>query len=226
MAPGKTLRQEIYLRLQMPGLSWYAKAGQFYLPFGWRLQYSLAFVRQLSGISMTVPDKGLELGHESEHWSIQWVRSRGPGIAGGDQGHQTTAQVTGLHAFGRVGLGLARSRSPAGDRRVLGVFAGTQTGPVAWLAELNTVSDNGFPEAKRRQAAALLEGNWLLRQGHNLKLTGELLDPDRRVANDHKTRTCVIYEYTPYPVLQLRAGYRHFAGIPQNALDNRRQAFV
>lgn len=226
VAPGKSLRQEAYVRLSTPGLGWYAKAGQFYLPFGWRLQDNLAFVRQLSGVSMTVPDKGLELGRESDEWSIQLVRSNGPGNKGTVTGHQTTAQAIWLQPWGRIGAALAQVKSSAGDRQAWGLFAGTTTGPVAWLGEIDLVSDKGYPEGTRRQLATLLEANWLVRQGHNLKLTSEYLDPDRRVANDNKVRYSLVYEYTPIAFVQLRAGYRKFGGIPQNAVDNRRQSFV
>lgn len=226
VAPGKSERQEAYVRLSTPGLSWYAKAGQFYLPFGWRLQDSLAFVRQLSGVSMTVPDKGLELGHEGDEWSIQLVRSNGPGNKAGTSGHQTTAQTIWMQPWGRVGAAAAQVKSTAGDRQAYGLFAGTTTGPVAWLAEIDMVSDGGYPEGKRRQYATLLEANWLVQQGHNLKLTGEYLDPDRRVAHDNKVRYSLVYEYTPFAFVQLRAGWRKFGGIPQNAIDNRRQSFV
>ncbi|MFG6490463.1 hypothetical protein ACG04R_27610 [Roseateles sp. BYS78W] len=226
VAPGKSERQEAYVRLSTPGLGWYAKAGQFYLPFGWRLQDSQAFVRQLSGINMTEPDKGLELGHESDEWSVQLVRSGGPGNKGGVSGHQTTAQAIWIQPWGRVGAAAAQVKSSAGDRQAWGLFAGTATGPVAWLAELDLVSDAGYPEGTRRQLATLLEANWLVRQGHNLKLTSEYLDPDRRVAHDNKVRYSLVYEYTPIAFVQLRAGMRKFGGIPQNATDNRRQAFA
>jgi len=226
VAPGKSERQEAYVRVSTPGMGWYAKAGQFYLPFGWRLQDSLAFVRQLSGVSMTVPDKGVELGRETDEWSIQVVRSNGPGNSGGSGGHQTTAQATWLQPWGRVGAAAAQVKSAAGDRKAYGVFAGTTTGPVAWLAEIDLVTDGGYPEGERRQYATLVEANWLVRQGHNLKLTSEYLDPDRRVANDNKVRYSLVYEYTPIAFVQLRAGYRKFGGVPQNAVDNRRLGFV
>jgi hypothetical protein len=226
VAPGKSERQEAYVRLSTPGLGWYAKAGQFYLPFGWRLQDSLAFVRQLSGVSMTVPDKGLEIGHESDQISTQLVYSNGPGNQGGTRGHQLTGQFVWLQAWGRLGAAMARVTSTAGNRETWGLFAGTTTGPVTWLGEVDLVSDAGYPEGRRRQHAALVEANWLARQGHNLKLSSELLDPDRRVANDHKVRYSLVYEYTPIAFVQLRAGYRRYGGIPQNAVDNRRQSFV
>jgi hypothetical protein len=226
LAPGKPERQEAYVRVSTAGLGWYAKAGQFYLPFGWRLQDSSAFVRQLSGINMTVPDKGLELGLERDEWSAQLAYSNGPGNKGTVSGHQLTGQLMWLQPWGRLGTAVAQVRSTAGDRQALGFFGGTTTGPVAWLAELDLVSDEGYPEGRRRQLATLLEANWLVGRGHNLKFTSEFFDPDRRVANDQKARYSAVYEFTPIAFVQLRAGVRRYRGIPQNAFDNRRLGFV
>jgi hypothetical protein len=41
---------------------WHLKGGQIYLPFGWRLQDSTAFVRAVSGIGMSTPERGAEAG--------------------------------------------------------------------------------------------------------------------------------------------------------------------
>lgn len=226
VAPGKEERMESYARLSTPGMGWYAKLGQFYLPFGWRLQDSTALVRQVSGISMTVPDKGVELGMEQGDWSAQLVYSRGPGNKGGVTGHQWTGNVSWLQPWGRLGASTAQVQSSAGNRQAYGFYGGTTTGPVAWLGELDLVSDSGYPEGRRRLVAGLLEANWLMRQGHNLKIGGEYFDPDTRVSNDHKVRYSLVYEYTPIAFLQLRGGVRHYGGIPQNKFDNRRQTFV
>ncbi len=226
LAPGKAQRQEAYLRLATPGQAWYMKAGQFYLPFGWRLQDSSSFVRSTSGINMTAPDKGVELGMERDQWSAQLSYTRGPGNKGTGQGHQVGAQLIHLQNWGRIGLALADTSAPAGKRRALGVFAGANHGPVSYLVELDLVSDDGYPEGRRRMLAGLAEANWQFLQGHNLKLSLESLDPDRRVANDRRVRHSLLYEYTPLPFVQLRAGYRRYDGIPQNAFDNRRQSFL
>jgi hypothetical protein len=63
-------------------------------------------------------------------------------------------------------------------------------------------------------------------QGHNLKLTAERFDPDRRVREDHKVRRSLVYEFTPLPAIQLRMGVRQYRGIPQSPPDNRRSGFV
>ncbi len=226
LAPQKPQRQEAYVRLSTPGLGWYAKAGQFYLPFGWRLQDNSAFVRQVSGINMTVPDKGLELGMERADWSAQLVYSNGPGNSGDAAGHQLTGQLVWLQPWGRLGAAMAQVSNPAGDRQAYAFFAGASTGPVSWLGEVDLISDEGYPEGRRRLLATLLEANWLVRQGHNLKFSSEFFDPDLRIPNDHRARYSLVYEYTPIAFVQLRAGYRHYVGIPQNRFDNRRVSFV
>lgn len=226
LRPGRPQRQEAYVRLTTADQRWYAKAGQFYLPFGWRLQDNTAFVRSLSGISMASPDKGLELGFEDESWSAQIVSSNGPGNVGPVRGEQITAQAVWLQPAWRAGLALAKTRSTAGNRHSLGLFGGLRTGPVAWLAEVDLVADDGYADGRRRQLAALGEANWKFSQGHNLKFTSEWLDPDRAVAHDHKVRHSLVYETTPLPFTQLRGGYRYHGGIPQNPFDNRRMVFV
>lgn len=224
--PGKAVRQEAYVRLTTADQRWYAKAGQFYLPFGWRLQDNTAFVRSLSGINMASPDKGVEFGFEADGWSVQIASSNGPGNVGPISGSQLTGQAVWVKPDWRVGLAFARTRSSAGNRTATGLFGGLRTGPLAWLGEIDLVGDGGFPQGRRRLLAALGEVNWALRQGHNLKFSAELLDPDRAVANDHKVRHSLLYELTPIPFVQLRAGYRRFGGIPQNNFDNRRTLFV
>ncbi len=226
LRPGKAARQEAYVRATTADQRWYAKAGQFYLPFGWRLQDSTAFVRSLSGISMTTPDKGWEVGLETDDFSVQFAHSNGPGNVGGTTGNQNTAQAVWLQPGWRVGLGLARTQSSAGDRNAGTVFGGLQTGALAWLAEVDLVTDQGFANGQRRQLAALGEVNWKVLTGHNLKFTAELLDPDRAVSNDHKVRHSLVYELTPWPYVQLRAGFRKNGGIPQNNFDNRRSVFM
>lgn len=98
-----------------------------------------------------------------------------------------------------------------------------KTGPIAWLAEGDIIHDDSL---ERTLAAGLLEGDWRIRKGHNLKLTAEYFDPDHSVHNDQQTRYSLVYEYTPLPFLQLRAGYRHYFGIPQNNQENQQLILV
>jgi hypothetical protein len=226
LAPGNAQTLEAYARLNDAGSGWYLKAGKFYLPFGWRLQDQSAFVREVSGISMTTPDSGIEIGLERASWAAQLDLSNGAANAGTGSGHQATAQAVWVQDRYRLGAAASFTHSAAGDRRVGGLFAGVRTGPVVWLGEADLVHDDGFPEGARSMVAALGEADWAIRKGHNLKLTGEYHDPDRAVRADQRTRYSVLYEWTPMPFVQLRAGLRRYRGIPQNDLDNRRLLFL
>jgi hypothetical protein len=68
-----------------------------------------------------------------------------------------------------------------------GLFGGLKTGDVAWLGELTTYATPAILEGTRTLLAALGEADRVFRR-HNLKLTAELFDPDRRVSEDEKTR--------------------------------------
>jgi hypothetical protein len=219
VAPNGAQNEEAYVRYGTTTNGFYVKGGQFYLPFGWRLQDQTAFVREVTGINMTTPDKGIEIGYEKKAWSAQFDVTNGAGNTGTGSNYQITTQVVYTKAIWRVGIAGSSTKSNLGDRRVGGLFAGLKTGPIAWLAEGDVVHDDSFPGG-RTLAAGLLEGNWRLLKGHNLKITAEYSDPDRAVRENQQTRYSLVYEYTPLPFLQLRAGYRHYFGIPQNNAQN------
>lgn len=225
VAPNGSQNEEAYVRYGSTTDGFYLKGGQFYLPFGWRLQDQTAFVREATGISMSTPDKGVELGYEHQSWSAQFDVTNGASNANSGSGYQVTSQVVYTKPIWRLGLAGSFTQSDAGDRRVGGLFAGLKTGPIGWLAEADLIHDDSFPGG-RTLAAGLLEGDWRLHRGHNLKITAEYYDPDRDVRENQQTRWSAVYEYTPIPFLQLRAGYRHYFGIPQNNLQNQQLTFV
>ncbi len=226
LAPGNAQTQEANVRYSDARTGLYAKGGKFYLPFGWRLQDNTALVREVSGISMTTPDNGIELGLERPELSAQLALSNGAANAGTGSGHQVTGNAVWVHPQWRIGLSVSYTNSKAGDRRVGGIYGGLRTGPLAWLGEADYVEDDGFPEGRRSMVATLAEVNWTAQRGHNFKLTYEYFDPDRKVSNDAQNRYSLLYEYTPLPFLQLRAGFRRYRGIPQNDLQNRKLMFV
>ena len=223
VAPGAASNMEAYARYWTANHRWYVKAGQMYLPFGLRLEDDSAFTRQVPGINMTTPDSGVEIGWESGAWSAQFAVSNGTaGAPENDNGKQFISQAVYVTSRWRLGAAISINNADVGNRDAYGVFAGLRTGPIAWLAEADLIADSSFPEGERRLVSGLLEGNWRVRQGHNLKVTAELSDPDRAVSEDQQTRWSVIYEYTPIQFLQLRAGLRRYDGIPQNDLQNRK----
>jgi hypothetical protein len=225
LAPGGATAMEAYGRYTGSAGTWYVKGGRFYLPFGWRLQDNTALVREVTGISMTTPDTGVEFGLERPQWSAQLDLTNGPANANSGSGHQVTGQLVWIQPQWRAGIAASATQSTAGNRRLGGIFAGVRTGPVAWLAEGDLVRDDGFPEGTRRLLVSLLEADWALRKGHNLKLTFEYEDPDRHLKNNGETRASLVYEATPVQFLQLRLGYRRFKGIPQSDVQNQSLVF-
>ena len=225
VAPNAAQNLEAYVRYGNQAAGLYIKGGKFYLPFGWRLQDQTAFVREVTGISMTTPDNGVEIGWERQHWSAQLDFTNGAANAQSGSGHQATVQVVHIEPRWRLGAAASLTQSDAGNRQVFGVFAGIRTGPISWLGEADLVKDKGFPEGERQLASLLGEADWAVARGHNLKLTAEYFEPDRNVNEDQQTRWSALYEFTPIPFLQLRAGYRRYRGIPQSNAQNRQLLF-
>jgi hypothetical protein len=233
LAPGGALNREAYGLYWSADHSWYLKGGQMYLPFGLRLQDQTAFVKEVTGINMATPDQGVEFGWLKGHWDAQLALSNGTaGGAGSSNGRQSSAQLAWVEGAWRLGAAANYNDAAAsGSRAAYGVFGGLRTGAIAWLAEVDLVDDRSLSDTAAggsgvRSLAALAECNWTLARGHNLKLTAEYLDPNRRVANDQQTRWSVVYEFTPVQFLQLRAGVRYNDGIPQLDAEHARLYFL
>ena len=227
VAPGGSTNLEAYARYTFLQQRWWVRAGQIFLPYGWRLEDDSAFVRQATGVGFATPDRGLEIGFEEAHWSAQFAITNG--AAAGpetDSGKQASFRAEHVQKLWRLGASINANDGAGGDRQMQGVFAGVRTGPIAWLAEADHIRDEGATTGVRRMWAGLLEGNWAFRKGHNLKLTAEYFDPDDDLDEDEQNRFSVVWEYTPVQALQLRAGARIYDGIPQNELQNRRVYFL
>jgi hypothetical protein len=227
VAPGSATNLEAFARYRSASGQWFVQVGRMYLPFGLRIEDDSAFTRRIPGLNMTTPDDGVQVGLEVERWSAQLAVSNGSG--GGpevDSDKQVTGQATYVDARFRTGLGASINSSDSGDRSAYSAFAGVRTGPIAWLGELALVEDESFPEGTRRQATGLVEANWLVAQGHNLKLTAEWFDPDRDVDEDDQARWSLVYEIAPIQFVQLRLGARLNDGIPQNDLQNLSTYFI
>ncbi|HEY6482150.1 MAG TPA: hypothetical protein VIY54_01360 [Steroidobacteraceae bacterium] len=227
VAPGGALNREAYALYWSASHDWYVKAGQMYLPFGLRLQDQTAFIQQITGINMTTPDQGVEFGFERGRWDAQLAVSNG--TAGGpevDHGKQYSGQLSYVESRWRLGVAANFNDAALGSKSSGGLFAGLRTGPLAWLAQVDVVDDRSLPVRQGRQLATLLEANWLLARGNNLKITSEFLDPNRSVRNDAQTRWSIVYELTPIQYLQIRAGLRYSDGIPQDPAEHERLVFL
>jgi len=226
IAPGGSINSEAYGRLWFHEHHLYVKAGQMYLPYGLRLQDDTAFIRQVPGINFATPDRGVELGLETDQWSAQFTMSNG--TAGGPaagSGKQYSLRAEYVRSLGRIGASFNLNDAAAGKRQMQNLFAGLRTGPVAWLGEADYIVDDSLGP-RRKQALGLVEADWRIRQGHNLKLTAEYFDPDIDVSNDAQNRFSLVWEFTPMQFVQLRIGARNYDGIPQNDLENRRVLFA
>lgn len=228
LAPGGASNREAWGQLWSAGKSWYLKAGQLYLPFGWRLEDQLAFTRQIAGINMTTPDQGFEIGFEHGAWDAQLAVTNGTvGGAESNNGKQYSGQVIYVRERWRAGVGLNLNESEAGQIRAAALFAGVRTGPIAWLAEVDDVSSPVTgSDARNTQLAGLLEANWLLRRGHNMKLTAEWFDPNHDQSQDARRRLSAVYEWTPIQFAQFRIGWRQSDSDTDIDTLHRQQAFV
>jgi hypothetical protein len=226
LAPGAATNAEAYLRMWTASRHFYLKVGQMYLPYGIRLQDDGAFTRQATGINFNTPDRGLEVDFDGSRWTAQLAITNGTGGAAEvDNGKQWSLRSEYVAPLWRGGASLNINDLAGGTRRMQNVFGGVKTGPVVWLGELDYIVDDSSGP-RRKQAAGLLEADWKLAAGQNLKLTAEAFDPDRSAARDRQTRLSLVWEYTPLPFLQIRAGIRNYDDVQEVSFYNQRTAFI
>lgn len=227
LRPDDPLVREQYLRLSLGSGRFYVKGGEFFLPYGFRLQDDSAFIRRVPGINYNTPDSGWEMGLEQGNWSAQLAVTRG--TAGGpeiDSGKQYSARLSYVRPTWRAGGSINFNDTKFGDRQMQNIFAGLKTGRISWLAEFDYIIDDGTPTGRRKSWASFIEANFAAWKGHNFKLSYEYYDPDVDVAEDQQDRISVVWEYFPIQFLQTRVGYRIYDGIPQNPAQNREQLFI
>ncbi|MDH4124489.1 MAG: hypothetical protein OEW64_05445 [Gammaproteobacteria bacterium] len=223
-SPDGLENRELYLRLNSKNTKWFVAGGEFYLPYGLRLQDDTAFVRQASGINFANTGRGVQGGYVAGPWSAIASVTRGDGDDASDR--QVSLVTSHVRSNWRVGVSANVNDDDAGDRAMLGLFAGLKTGPVAWLAEIDRINDDISPGLTIDAIAAFLEANWSLRAGSNLKFSYDYLDPDGDVREDHQVRYSLVWEHSPVQFVQARVGYRLYDGVPQSAPQNRRVFFI
>jgi hypothetical protein len=221
IAPDDSENREAYLKVTPFDGKLTIKAGQMFVPFGLRLQDDNTFVRQATGVNFLTPDDGVEVGLELAKWSTQLAVIEGR--AGADD--QLSARAVYVQPKWRVGASVNSSEDAFGDREMQSVFAGLKTGPISWLAEVSLIGDEA-PSGERDVYATLLEGNYRLRKGHNLKVGYEFLEPDRDRDEDEQERYSLVWEYNPIQFVQSRIGVRRYNGIPNIAVSNRDEVFA
>ena len=205
----------------------FVAAGQFFLPYGLRLQDDSAFVRQVTGTNFNIADRGVQFGFESGPWSTQVSVTNGNGGASEtDTGKLVSLVASYVQPGWRVGASFSNNDTDLGDRQMQNLFAGIRTGPVAWLFEIDLIADMDSGASDTDSIAGLLEANWLVRRGHNLRLSYDYFDPDDDISENHQVRYSLVREYTPAQFLQGRVGARIYDGVPQVDAQNRDEIFV
>ena len=227
VGPSASINREAYVRLNDSTGKWWLAAGQFFLPYGIRLQDDSSYVRLAPGVNFDNPDRGLQVGYEAGAWSV--IASVTNGSGGGnetDSGKQVSAVASYVQPGWRLGFSGSMNNADGGDREMFGVFGGIRTGPIAWLGAIDRVSDE-IPSAQTQHAlAGLIEANWMFRQGHNLKASYDVLDPDDDTAGNRVVRYSLVWEYSPLQYLQGRIGVRQYDGPGNTGFLSRETAFV
>jgi len=227
VAPDSATAREAYALLWNADRSLYLKAGRMYVPFGLRIEDDTAFIRRFSGVNFNVSDDGLEGGLELGPWSASLSVTRGAaGAAGASRGRLFHALATYVQPDWRVGVSATHDTGDGGDRSLQSVFGGLRTGIVSWLASGVLIVDDGTSSGRLRRWASLVEGNVEVAQGHNLKLSYEFYDPNRKVSEDQRVRYSAVWEVVPFQFTQFRLGARKNKGIPQSNAQNASEVFL
>jgi len=151
------------------------------------------------------------------------------GTAGGavtSAGKQFSGQLIYVEPLWRVGVGANSNDQSLGHKNAIALFGGLRTGPIAWLGQAQLIDDESIANGEGQMLATLVEADWLVARGNNLKLTHEFLNPDRKIGHGEQTRWSVLYELTPIQYVQLRAGVRYSNGIPQDNSEHGHLYFI
>jgi len=226
-APGGAFNREAYGLFWLGGRNYYAKVGRFFLPFGYRLEDDTSFVRQATGINYDNPDTGIELGADLNALSVNLAITNGTaGFAEVDSGKQISLRSSYVRSDWRIGVSANANNTDEGDRTMGALFGGLRTGFVQWLGELASIRSESSTAPSVDQLAAFVEANIGFKQGHNVKLTYEHLDPNTDRDEDGQNRYSAVYEFFPWQFVQVSGGARIREGIPQSDTQNTDEVFV
>ncbi|MDH3219875.1 MAG: hypothetical protein OEO19_10105 [Gammaproteobacteria bacterium] len=202
---------------------YYLKVGQFFLPYGLRLQDDSAFTRAVTGFTYGTTDVGLEFGYEPGPWSLQIAGTNGTGSSiETNLSKRITASAAYVQKTYRFGASYSSNTDASKTETLIyGLYAGAQFGRVGLLFEADIVDDETV-----EQYVSILEFNFLISRGKNLKLSYEYHDPDRDIFENANERYSLVYEPFLNQFVQVRAGARDNKGIPQNPSLNSSSYFL
>ncbi len=208
LAPGGANSREFFALLEVPSITGYAKAGKFFLPSGLRILDDDEFIRDQTGFTLLRPDQGVEVGIEPGPFSvIVSVTNGNGGAAENNSGKQVTGTAAWVRRKLRLGASVSRNTQAGRNADVLGGFGGVQLGPVSLLGEVDLVRGASGEGPDVDQFVAYGEGNVLVRQGINAKVTYGFHDRNVDRAEDERIRARLGLEVFPLPYFQLSGFY-------------------
>lgn len=211
------------LKGELFGEPYFVKVGQFFLPFGLRLQDDTAFTRSVTGFTYGVTDVGVEIGYEPGDGAFHVAATNGTGSSlETNLSKKITASAAFIRKNFRLGASYSTSKDAADiETQVYGIYAGAQFGRVGLLLEADVVDDEEV-----EQFVSILEFNFLVKRGHNVKLSYEYHDPDEDIYENANERYSLVYEPFLNQFVQIRAGVRDNSGIPQDPSLNTTSQFL
>lgn len=221
IGPGRAFTREAFGLVEWKGeVMGYAKAGKFLLPYGWRLWDEEALIRTETGFLYSTPDIGLEVGIEPG--PLTWSVAITNGTTGGPEnnsGKMVTSSAAVVTRRFRVGASASHNSLQDAKTNIFGAFAGASVGPVTVLGETDFVFDSFDDEdlIDRDQFVAYVEGDFLVRQGVNVKIshgfhqpTASIRDEAVNTPEDERTRTRAGVEVFPTSFVQLSGYFTRF----------------
>ncbi len=230
LAPGGATSREFFALVDIPAVGGYAKVGTFFLPSGLRLLDDEEFIRRLTGFTMLAPDQGIEVGIEPGAFQFQASVTNGSrGAAENNSGKQVTGTAAWISRWVRLGASASRNTQNGLHTDILGGFGGVQVGRLSLLGEVDYVQGASVEGPNVDELLAYGEGNLLIRQGVNAKVTFGFHDRNDDRPEDERTRARFGLEVFPFPYLQISGFYLMRNDIPENrqlALPPRDEVFI
>jgi len=215
-----------WVKWQSDDLNYYGRLGQFYLPYGLRLEDDSAFIRQVTGINFSAADNGIELGIYHGSWQTQLAFSNGTqGSAEIDTDKQLSVRSVYIQPTWRVGASFNQNKGNGTTRKMMNIFGGFQAYDSQILLEFDVIND-ASDSKDITQHVMLAEVNKEVQKGHNVKYTYEYHDADTAINENQRIRQSIVWEYSPYQQFQIRSGLRVNDGIPQKDVDNSELLFI
>jgi hypothetical protein len=209
---------------------YYVKVGKFYLPYGLRLQDDSAFIRSVLGFTYGATDQGIEFGYEPGPWALHIAATNGTGsgLSPDNNSHRRlTASAAYVNKYFRLGASYSgNTENEDVETTIYGVHAGAQFGRVGVLFEADIKDEEDKSTKDVEQFVSILEFNFLITRGHNLKLSYEYHDPDEDIYENANERYSLVYEPFLYQFVQVRTGVRDNEGIPQDPSLNTSSYFL